>query len=182
MNTFFSAVIHCFQLTGHMLEVRHYSPTLCLSKMCWCCVFIFLYKPVEKQNKACVRRATDAHAQTPWYTTHRLGPQGSRLPSSIHPGLPTPILSPDKTHLLPLSGDPALMWTCGGLLLQRLGPRCPNFPLYTQIICAWVMQTEGSSKCMWTRLMASANWSWNRALGSGMAAVQICTVAIHQRD
>lgn len=31
-------------------------------------------------------------------------------------------------------------------------------------------------------LMAPANWSWNRAVGSGMAAVKICTVAIHQRD
>ncbi len=30
--------------------------------------------------------------------------------------------------------------------------------------------------------MASANWSWSRAVGSGMAAVKICTAAIRQRD
>ncbi len=30
--------------------------------------------------------------------------------------------------------------------------------------------------------MAPANWSWNRAVGSGKAAVKIYTVAIRQRD
>lgn len=30
--------------------------------------------------------------------------------------------------------------------------------------------------------MAPAKWSWNRAVGSEMAAVMICTVAIRQRD
>lgn len=106
--------------------------------------------------------------------------RGSRLPSSIQPGPPCAWLR--TRHTCFHSGAATLKWTCGGPCAQCLRLLCPNFPLYTQIICAWVMQTEGSSKCMWTPLMAPANWSWNRAVGSGMAAVKICTAAIRQRD
>lgn len=101
---------------------------------------------------------------TPIYTTHRLACRGSRLPSSIQPGPPCAWLR--TRHTCFHSAAAPLKSTCGGLFLQRLGLLCPNFPLYTQIICAWVMQTEGSSKCMWTPLMAPANWSWNRVVGS----------------
>lgn len=80
------------------------------------------------------------------------------------------------------SGAAPLKSTCGRLCAQRPGQRCPNFPLYTQIICAWLIQTQGSSKCMWTPLMAPANWFWKEAVGCGMAAVKICTVAIRQKD
>lgn len=108
------------------------------------------------------------------------GLQGSHPPSSAQPGPPCAWLRTRPTCFH--SGAAPLKWTCGGFFRQRLGLLCPNFPLYTQIICAWVMQTEGWSKCMWMPLMAPANWSWNRAVGSRMAAVKICTVAIRQRD
>lgn len=129
-------------------------------------------------KKACVCLPLAPH------TDHGL--QGSRLPSSIHPARPTLRLIPDSGQDTPASTQPPpppspLKWTCGGLYLLRLRLLCPNFPLYTQIICDWVMQTEGSSKCMWTSLMAPVSWSWNRTFGSGMAAVKICTVAIRQR-
>lgn len=119
-------------------------------------------------------------AHTPFFHHTQTGLQGSRPPSSIQPGPPCARLW--TRHTCFHSAAAALKSTCGGLFLQRPGLRCPNFPLYTQIICAWVMQTEGSSKCMWTPLMAPSNWSWNWAVGSGMAAVKICTIAISQRD
>lgn len=102
------------------------------------------------------------------------------LPSSIQPSPPCAWLR--TRHTCFHSAAASLKWTCGGLILQCLRPLCPNFPLYTQIICAWVTQTEGSSKCMWTPLMAPANWSWNRPAGSEIGAVKICTVAIRQKD
>lgn len=131
-------------------------------------------------------KSTDKSHHNLSYVPHTHSPAGvppSFLPSSIHPFSPAQ-LAPDSGRDTPASTQPQpfLKWTCGGLFLQRLRLLCPNFPLYTQIICAWVMQTEGSAKCMWTPLMAPTNWSWKRTLGSWTAVVQICTVAIHQRD
>lgn len=166
MNCLFKASTIC-QRTFPKTNTHHN----CISY--WMSCWDGLYLPCQRHT------CTDSffrHTQT--------GLRGSRLPSSIHPAWPTPRLTPDSGQDTPASTQPPtpLKWTCGGLFLQRLGLPCPNFPLYTQIICAWVMQTEGSSKCMWTPLMAPASWSWNGTLGSGTAAVKISAVAIRQRD